>query len=163
LAPSCSVSTIFEKIVSFAGSEGCDGEVFQKSVKDIFKTDSLSQAQENIIKQLRSISDNEAPSSIQNPENICIPYTTYSYMKKGGSLFEAKNHSEDLNKARKESNDKCEALVSEKIQPFYCTKDLPEVSFEKALKYLFPPQLLNHKELLRPQVSSISIFALKMT
>jgi hypothetical protein len=138
LAPSCSVSTIFEKIASFAGSEGCDGEVFQKRVKDIFKTDSLSQAQENIVKQVRSISDNEAPSSIQNPENICIPYTTYSYMKKGGSLFEAKNHSEDLNKAREEINDKCEALVSEKIQPFFCTKDLPEVGFENFKRLVHP-------------------------
>jgi hypothetical protein len=134
IAPTCNVSSIFEKIASFAETEGCDGEVFQKRIKDVFKTDTLSEAQRSIVAQIESISKNEAPSSIGNPENICIPYTTYIYMKNG-------KQSESISQAKAEIDKKCETLVSDKIQPFFCSKELPEVDFN-SFKNLVHPKVV---------------------
>lgn len=143
LAPSCSVSSIFKKIASFSEAEGCDNEVFKQRVKSIFKTESLSEAQENIVKQVTSISNNEAPSSINSGANICIPYTTFNFMKKGSSSFEEKSRSEDLAKAKKDIDQKCDTLVSDKIQPFFCSKQLPKADFN------------NFKRIIHPSVSSV--------
>lgn len=138
ISSSCNVSAIFEKVSSFGNDPSCNGENFKKRVNSIFGTESLAEAQQKMVDQIKSITENKAPLSLQSNENVCLPYTTYNYMKNldYSSGEEKLKGSFLLN--TKVINERCDNMVSDKMKGIFCSEKLPNLNFNEFKENIGP-------------------------